>query len=301
MKSKQQMLGTLFFLLPALALFSIFLLNPIIQAVVQSFFSWKGIASVPMNFVGFKNYGAIFSDEKFWQALLNSFRFMLGGFVILMPLAFLLAVIITSDIPGIRFFKTSFFMPVMLPLTAVGLMWVYILEPNWGLVNSLLSNMKLDGLVRNWLGTPKLNVWIVILVNEWIYAGLNMLIFAAGLVSIPQELYEAAVIDGASPIQKLFRITLPMMKNSFIVFSVLCVTGSLKTFDLMYSMTQGGPNRSSEIPATLLYNEAFVYKNFGKGNAIGTMILIIGLLLSLGISYMLREEKSRKKVIKENR
>ncbi len=293
MKRKQNWLKSVPFILPAMLLFGIFLLSPIVQAIVQSFHSWKGIASVPMKYVGLKNYVSLFNDKNFWNALWNSFLFMLGAFLILMPLAFLLANIITSNLPGRRFYKTAFFMPVMLPITAVGLMWVYILEPNWGLLNTLLLKMGFDNLVHDWLGTPGMNVISVVIVNEWIYAGLNMLIFAAGLVAIPSELYEAATMDGANKRQKMFFVTIPLMKNSFQVFSVIAVTGCLKTFDLMYAMTQGGPNRTSEVPATLLYNEAFVYKNFGKGNAIGTVILVLGLFLSLLVSGIIQGERHK--------
>ena len=290
MKAILKRVNSLLYLLPAVTLFCIFLLNPIFQAVRQSFYTWKGIAGAPMIFVGLRNYKEIIQSPQFWLAMRNSGVFLLGGFFVLMPLAFLLATIITSSLPWTRFFKTAFFMPIMLPLTAVGLMWVYILEPNWGLLNSILSKIGGEALTRNWLGTPNLNVITVVLVNEWTYAGFNMLIFASGLVTIPQELYEAAIIDGADKKQKLFYITLPMMKSYFKIFSVLCVTGCLKTFDLMFSMTGGGPNGSSEVPATLLYNEAFVFKDFGHGNTIGTVILLTGFILSLLLTKVFKED-----------
>jgi raffinose/stachyose/melibiose transport system permease protein len=278
------------FLLPALALFGILLLNPILQAVYQSFFSWKGIAGVPLKWVGLDNYRTILKDSLFWSSMGDSLIFMAGGFIILMPLSFVLALIITSGIKGTRFYKTAFFMPVMLPITAVGLMWVYILEPNWGLVNSVLKWMGKTSWALNWLSIPTLNVVVVVLVNEWIYAGLNMLIFAAGLVAIDGSLYEAAEIDGASKWQRLIKITLPLTKESFKIFSVMCVTGCLKTFDLIYAMTKGGPNHSSETPVSFLYAQAFSYRNFGVGNAVGTIILVLGLILSLAINKMITQE-----------
>ena len=279
------------FLLPALVLFGTLLLNPIIQAVYQSFFSWKGIAGVPLKWAGLDNYRMILKDDLFWLSMRNSFIFMIGGFVVLMPLSFILALIITSTIRGTRFYKTAFFMPVMLPITAVGLMWVYILEPNWGLINTALNWIGKSSWALNWLAVPTLNVVVVVLVNEWIYAGLNMLIFAAGLIAIDSSLYEAAEIDGASKWQRLARITLPLTKESFKIFSVMCVTGCLKTFDLIYAMTKGGPNHSSETPASFLYAQAFSYRNFGVGNAVGTVILILGLILSLGINKMITQEE----------
>jgi raffinose/stachyose/melibiose transport system permease protein len=284
------MFFSLLFLLPAVVLFGVLLLNPIIQAVYQSFFSWKGIAGVPLNWVGLDNYQAILKDSLFWLSMEDSLIFMTGGFLVLMPLSFVLALIITSDIKGTRFYKTAFFMPVMLPITAVGLMWVYILEPNWGMLNTALRWMGKSSWALNWLSIPTLNVVVVVLVNEWIYAGLNMLIFAAGLIAIDGSLYEAAEIDGASKWQRLLKITLPLTKESFKIFSVMCVTGCLKTFDLIYAMTKGGPNHSSETPVSFLYAQAFSYRNFGVGNAVGTVILILGLILSLAINKMITQE-----------
>ena len=290
MKKKQRVLWSIIFLLPALSLFGVFLLNPIFQALRMSLFKWKGIAGTPMTYVGIENYVSLFQSDKFWLALRNSVIFMAGGFLVLMPLAFTMAYIITSKMKGVRFFKTAYYLPVMLPITAVGLMWTYILQPNWGLLNSVLNGIGLEELAINWLGTKTVNVVVVTLVNEWIYAGFNMLIFAAGLVAIPAELYEAAAIDGTSKFQSLRYVTLPAMKESFKIFSVLCLTGSLKTFDIMFSMTGGGPNHSSEVPATLLYNEAFSSKNFGKGNAIGVIILVVGLILSIGVNKIFEDK-----------
>lgn len=289
-KKTGRLVWSILFLVPALTLFCVFLLNPIIQAVIMSFYKWKGIAGAPMTFVGFNNYVSVMKSGTFWLSLRNSLFFMIGGFVVLMPLAFVLAYIVTSKIKGVRFFKTAYYIPVMLPVTAVGLMWVYILQPNWGLLNTILKAAGLEQLAINWLGTQTINVISVVLVNEWIFAGFNMLIFAAGLIAIPSEIYESAIIDGANKSQSLRYITIPMMKESFKIFAVLCVTGCLKTFDLMFSMTGGGPNHSSEVPATLLYNEAFSSKNFGKGNAIGVVILILGLALSIGLNKAMRSE-----------
>ncbi len=291
MRQRQHtLLYSVLFLLPALAIFCLLLLTPIIQAIYQSFFSWKGIAGAPMKPVGVSNYVATFANPLFWRSLGNSLILMAGGFLVLMPLSFILALIITSNIKGVRFYKTAYFMPVMLPITAVGLMWVYMLEPNWGLVNAILRNMGLERFAIAWLAIPTVNVVVVTLVNEWIYAGLNMLIFAAGLVTIDETLYEAAQIDGTSGWQRIRYITLPLTKNSFKVFSVMCVTGCLKAFDLIYAMTRGGPNQTSEMPATFLYSQAFTYRYFGMGNAVGTIILVLGLVLSLVINRILTQD-----------
>lgn len=290
-QSKIRILWAVLFVLPAFLLVGLFLLYPVFEAVRLSFFKWSGVAKAKEIFVGFDNFKAVLSSSTFLLALRNSLFFMLGGFFVLMPLAFLLAKIITSKMRGVRFFKVSYYLPVMLPITAVGLIWVYLLNPDWGLVNGVLEKLGMGSLGKDWLGVPTLNVIMVVLVNEWIFAGFNMLIFAAGLVAIPEEVYEAAKIDGANKRTTLFYVTLPMMKEAFQVFTVLCISGSLKTFDLMFAMTGGGPNHSSEVPATLLYSEAFSAKSFGRGSAIGVIILSLGLILSFFISRIFKERR----------
>ncbi|MCR1842722.1 carbohydrate ABC transporter permease [Murimonas intestini] len=279
------------YLAPAVILFVMFILYPVINTIYLSFNSWKGIYGSPVNFVGLTNYKQVLQNNAFWKSLLNSFFFMVGGFCVLMPLSFGLALIITSKLRGTKFMKTAFFMPVMLSTTAVALMWVYILNPSYGALNELLRALHLDGLAKDWLSTPGLNIWSVVLVNEWMYAGYNMLIFAAGLVSIPGDIYEAAEIDGCTGFKRLRYISIPLSKESFKIFSILCVTGCLKAFDLVWAMTKGGPNHTSEVPASLLYNEAFTYKFFGKSSAIGVLLLILGVTLSILVNRLLRREE----------
>lgn len=228
------------FLAPALILFAMFILYPVCNTIYLSFHSWKGIYGAPVNFVGLKNYAQVLSGADFWRSLLNSVFFMIGGFVILMPLSFGLALLITSKLKGTKIMKTSYFMPVMLSTTAVALMWVYMLNPSYGVVNQLMRGIGLEKLCQDWLSTPVLNMWCIILVNEWMYAGYNMLIFAAGLVSIPSDVYEAAKLDGCTGWKKLRYISIPLSKESFKIFSILCVTGCLKAFDPVWAITKGG-------------------------------------------------------------
>ncbi len=279
------------FLIPALLIFFGLIVYPVCNTIYLSFHKWIGIYGAAKPFVGFSNYQRVLTSDDFWTALLNSVYFMIGGFVILMPLAFILALIITSKLRGTKLMKTAFFMPVMLSTTAVALMWVYILNPSYGAVNGILRSIGLGSMAKEWLSTPTLNVWSVVLVNEWMYAGYNMLIFAAGLVSIPDSLYEAAEIDGCTGFKKICHISIPLSKESFKIFSILCVTGCLKAFDLIWAMTKGGPNHSSETPATLLYNQAFTFKAFGKSSAIGVILLILGVALSLLMNRIFKKEE----------
>ena len=294
--SKTKDIGiTVLFLTPAILLFLVFIIFPVGDTFQLSFKSWKGIFGAPKEFVGLTNYIRVLKSESFWNSMLNIVYFILGGFLVLMPISFGLALLITSNLRGTHVMKTAFFMPVMLSTTAVALMWVYILNPQFGIFNDFLSMIGLGGLARDWLATPTMNVWSVVLVNEWMYAGYNMLIFAAGLVSIPDMMYQAAEIDGCGSLRKIWHISIPLSKESFKIFSVLCVTGCLKAFDLVWAMTQGGPSHTSETPATLLYNEAFTFHNFGKSSAIGVILLILGISLSIGVNGFFNHDWSRKK------
>lgn len=277
--NRKQVLWHILFVLPGLALFVYLVVVPMVESVVQSLYSWNGIAISPMRFVGVKNFTVIFKDARFWRSFINVGWFMLGGFLILMPLAFFLALIINKKHPLRKFFKTTYFLPVVLPMAAVGIMWIYLLFPDTGVVPVLLKAVGIKA--PNFLGDPKWAIKSIVLVNEWIFAGLNMLIFSAGIVAIPADLYESADIDGANGFQKMVGITIPMMLESFKTFSILCVTGCIKHFNLVFIMTGGGPSHASEMPTTLLYNEAFRYSNYGVGNAIGVVLLLSGVLLSL--------------------
>lgn len=279
------------FLLPALLIFLCLIVYPVCNTVYLSFHSWKGVHGAAKKFIGLSNYTKVLGSDSFWNSMLNALYFTIGGFVVLMPLAFGLALLITSKLKGTKIMKTAFFMPVMLSTTAVALMWVYILNPGYGALNEILRFLGLESLCREWLTTPTLNIWSVVLVNEWMYAGYNMLIFAAGLVSIPDFLYEAAEIDGCTGWKKVLHISVPLSKESFKIFAIMCITGCLKAFDLVWAMTKGGPNHTSDTPATLLYNEAFSFKFFGKSSAIGVILLVLGIVLSLMVNRLFKPEK----------
>ena len=173
----------------------------------------------------------------------------------------------------------------------VALMWTFMLNPNFGIFNTIENIFGLHGTIPDVLTIKTVNVWIVVLVNEWMYAGYNMLIFAAGLVAIPDELNEAAALDGATGWQRIRYIILPLMKNSFKVFSILCITGCLKVFDIIWAMTRGGPNDISSTPSIMLYTQGFSYKLFGRSSAYGVILLVLGVVLSLITNHLFREDK----------
>lgn len=280
------------FLAPAVLICCVFIIYPVADTFTLSFQKWNGMFGVAKEFIGVENYVKIFKDKLFWNAMLNSVYFMIGGFVVLMPLAFGLALLITSKIRGTGFFKTCYFLPVMLGTTAVAMMWTFMLNPNYGVINTIHNLTGDTSPVLDVLTTKTANVWTVVLVNEWMYAGYNMLIFAAGLVAIPQDVNEAAELDGATGWQKIWYVTIPLMKNSFKIFSILCITGCIKVFDIIWAMTRGGPNDVSSTPSIMLYSQAFSYKLFGRSSAYGVILLVLGVTLSVITNHVFREDKN---------
>lgn len=284
------------FLLPAVAVYAVFLISPIAQTVYQSFFKWNGIAGSPMVFGGLDNYRVMLRNKDFWRALQNAGIFMLVGFCVQMPIAFLLALLITSKLKGVRFFKTAFFIPVVLPMTAIGIMWNFILWPMGGLLNNILQVLGMSAnAMPNWLGIHLAPITIP-LVNAWAFVGYNMIIFAAGIVGVPAELYEAAMIDGAMGLKQVLHITIPLLRDSFKIYAVLCVTGCLKVFEIVFVMTGGGPNGASDVPATLLYYAAFRHQKPSLAMAISVAVLILALLSSLLLGKLLQTDKEDKEV-----
>ncbi|MDN3020041.1 sugar ABC transporter permease [Paenibacillus sp. BSR1-1] len=284
--NKKQAVTISVFLLPSIILYSIFFIVPIFQTFYLSFFSWNGIKSSPIVYTGWDNFNLLFQDETFYLSLKNVLIFILGSFILIMPFSFILALIITSKIKGKRFFRISYFIPSILPLTALGLLWQFLLKGKGGLINNILVSIGLDRWAMDWLGDPDIAIFSVVAVNAWIFCGLNMIIFASGIVSIPEEIYEAATIDGANGFQKVIYITVPLMKEIFKIFSILAVTQSIRVFAQVYVMTGGGPNGATEVPTTMLYNQSFVYNNFGGGNAIATFIVVTALVSTVVLNRL---------------
>ena len=280
-KYKRKQFEAFLFVMPGVLLMLCLVIYPTIRSFVMSFQSWNGVANAARKFVGLKNYIDVLTSPRFGKAMINSLYFMIGGFVIQMPASFLLALLVTSKIKFTGFFCFLYLLPVMLGTTAVGLMWTFMLNPQYGIFSGILNGARNGTQLIDWLSTPTLNTWIVVLVNCWMYMGYNMLIFAAGIVAIPEDIYDACKIDGCIGLKKLLYVTIPLCKNTFSVYAVLCITGCLKTFDIIWVMTKGGPMNTSATPALLLYTEGFQNKLMGRSSAIGMILLIMGLVISV--------------------
>ncbi len=279
--SKRRKIESIALSLPAFLLYSFIFMYPMVSVFRLSFYKWNGIPNLPLQYVGLKNYAALFQDAKFITALTNVGIFILSGFILILPVSLFLATVIQSEGKGKRFLKTSYFMPQVISRTAIALMWYFLLYPEGGPVATLLEAAGFKGVNVNLLGSKTYAIYAITVINAWTYAGFNMLIFSSGIAGIPGDIYEAAIMDGATPWQKMRYITFPMLKNSFQIFTLNCIIGSITTFEMVYVTTGGGPGSASEVFGTLLYKNAFTYNNYGYSNAMGSFLIVASFLASV--------------------
>lgn len=269
------------FVLPGLLIYTAFLLVPIVYTIYISLF--KTDLMSPKIFVGLQNYINLFRDTTFLKAIGNNMLMVVGSLLAHMPLALLFATILFNKIKGSQFFQTVFFLPCVICGVAVGLMWSFIYNSEFGLLNKILQFIGLGDLQNVWLYDPKTAIFCIIVVVMWQYVGYHMIIQLAAMKNIPDSLYEAADIDGATGLGKFFYITLPLIKNVLRIDAVLIITGSLKYYDLVAVMTAGGPNHATELLSTYMYYQGFRTLKYGYSATIGVILLllcIVALVLS---------------------
>ena len=268
------------FLAPAMIVYFVFVVFSIGVTFYYSLFQWSGISADRL-FIFFDNYAVLFSDGVFWRSMSNNFLLVAGSLIIQLPVGLLMAVLLFSPIRGIKLFRTVYFMPFLMSTVAIGILFIFIYDGNIGLVNEFLGLIGLENLQRSWLGSSDTAIWAIIATVSWQFAPFYMILFRAGMVGISEDLYEAADVDGASPLRKFFSITLPLLKPTIITASILSIIGSLKYFDLIYIMTGGGPNRSTELMATYMYEQSFTNFNMGYGSSISFSMFVISFIVIL--------------------
>ena len=285
-------LSILAFLLPALILFIGVLVAPIIMSGYYSFFNWGGPGKVA-EFIGLGNYRELFTSNsiKFMRALGNSLLLALFSVGIQLPLALLLALKLGKKIPGERAFLSIYFMPVLISTVVIGQLWLKIYNPDYGVLNMLLRSLGHDDWAKIWLGDKKVALWACFVPILWQYVGYHMLLMYAGVKGVPPELNEAAMIDGCTESQVNRYIVIPYIKPILRVSVIFAVTGSLKSFDLIYVLTNGGPNHATEVPSTLMISMLFLRNRYGMGSTIAVMLILLCFAFALLISLAFREDK----------
>lgn len=278
------------FIAPGIILFTAILLVPICQAFFYSLCDWNALTKP--KFVGFDNYIKLFTDDETMKtAIKNSVFFTLFSAITQQILGLTLAAVLTNVKKGRNIFKNIYYLPVVLSSAALGLLWSFLFNPKMG-INQILKLMGIKGPL--WLMDTKgfivLPMWMIAVVALWQYAGSTMMLYMARMSGISKSLYEAAYIDGATKFQAFKKLTLPLVKPMVgTTLSLNCI-GSLKFFDLVYNMTQGGPNHRTEVLATHLYDQGFKYFKYGYASAIGIVLLIMCLLVTLLINKCFKSE-----------
>lgn len=265
-------------LAPAMLLCALFIFLPATLTIFGSFFSFSSTSPIWI-FVGLGNYSRAAADAVFWIAIRNN-AIIVGGSVILqLGLGTMLAAILDRGIPrGSTFFRTIIFAPMVVSSVAVGLIWLIVLDPNTGMLNALVKAVGLTPPSMGWLGDPNISIWIILIVGVWHYTGLIMVIILAGLQAIPKELYEAAELDGACGIKSFWYITLPSIRNVLSVAAIVTTIIGLKSFDLIFVLTQGGPANATQVLGTYLYSQAFKLNEMGYAYALSVILLVVAVI-----------------------
>ncbi len=264
-------------LFPAVFVFVVFVVFPIIMSFYYGFFDWNGLSD-PI-FIGVQNYKEILSDPVFWLSFKNNVIILAFSVFGQLPIALGIAMLINKETRLARFLRVALFLPMMLSTVVVGLLWSMVLNSNIGILNQLLEFIHADFLIRDWLGDPEINIYTLGMVIVWQFFAFYMVIFLAALQNIPGEIMEAAELDGITSLKKVTSIILPLIWGTILSSVALCIAGSMRTFDLVYTMTQGGPYHASELMTTYMYNSSFSTYRYGYGSAVSLVIFVISFAL----------------------
>jgi len=283
-------LNIFLFLLPGLLLFGGVLIAPILTSGYLSFFDWNGFGE--KLFVGLDNYKELFTSNAigFLKALLNSLVLAALSVLIQLPFSLWLALKLGKGIKGERAFLSIYFMPVLISTVVIGQLWLKIYNPEYGILNVFLRKIGLESWTRIWLGDVNTALGAVFVPTLWQFVGYHLLLMYAGVKSVPMEIREAAMIDGATEGEVNRYIVIPFIKPVLKVSIIFAITGSLKSFDMIYVLTNGGPLHSTEVPSTLMINMLFLRNRYGMGSTIATLLIFLCFGFALLVGLFFKEE-----------
>ncbi len=273
---RNNLMGWLF-ISPPIIVFSVFIFAPMIVALVISFHKWNLLS--PMRFVGFKNYIKMFHSDSFLNSLRVSIIYVLGTVPTTVIMAIILAILMNQQIHGLSFFRIMIYLPVITSMAAAAIVFQYLFEPNFGLINFVLASIGLPKM--KWLNDPNQALFALILVGIWKRVGYNTIILLAGLQGIPSVYYEAAKIDGANTSQVIRKITIPLLSPVTFFVTVMQIIASLKVFTSIVVMTEGGPAGGTDAIPYYLYRNAFVYHKMGYASAVAYVLFAIIFIFTL--------------------
>ena len=279
-RDPEQLVVTVLFLLPAFIFLIAFVVWPIISSFQLSLLKWNGLGQT-QQFVGLDNWARLVKDPVFWNALKNNIIIAVLSILIQTPIALLLAWLLERGGRKMRIFKVAYFFPMLISTVAIGFLFKYIYDPNFGMINGILRGIGLNSWAQDWLGSTQLALFSVIAVICWQFIPFYMVLYSAALSNLPPDVRDAALIDGANERQFFFRIALPMIRGTIRTGIILSLIGSLRYFDLIWVMTEGGPSRSSELMATYMYRTVFASFNLGYGSTIASALFIVVMVIAL--------------------
>ncbi|HUX87191.1 MAG TPA: sugar ABC transporter permease [Chloroflexota bacterium] len=278
------------FIGPAVIVYVAFVVYPLFYSILLSFYQWAGFQPRWGPFVGLQNYGLLARDPIFWKALTNNILFVVLRTPFEVGIALLLALLLNERFPGRLAFRTLIFVPVVLSLIVVGVVFGRIFEPTAGVLNTFLRLIGLGSLALPWLGDAGLALPAVTAVSIWKNVGFSMVILLAGLQSTPPDVLDAARVDGAGAVRTALNVTIPILRPVIAITVALSVISSLKVFDLVYIMTSGGPLYSTEVLTTYLYRVTFVYNQVGVGSSVAVVLMLLILGISMVQLRVMRDE-----------
>jgi sn-glycerol 3-phosphate transport system permease protein len=266
------------YILPAFVFLFIFTHYPILKTFYLSLYKWN-LATPKQEFVGAANYVQAWSTPLFWQVVRNNLLFALGTIPFSLGVAMVLALLINQRLRGLAIYRAALFYPTIVPMAAAAMIWLWILTPSYGLVNYYGKPLGLPDI--HWLGDSRFALWALALVGVWKRVGYYMVIVLAGLQIIPEHLYEAAILEGAGPWQRFWRVTFPLLSPTTFFVAVMAVIDSFQAIDQVYLMTQGGPGNETNLFVFYIYQNAFRFFDMGYASAVSGILFVILLGLTV--------------------
>ena len=275
------------FLAPALILYLVFLVYPTLRVVKLSFFRGSA-ATKTFDYVGMENFSNLLRDGNFWNALTHNFLFILISGTATLILALIIAQCLAFCTRGRSFFRVVFLFPNVMAIVVVTVLWSFIFNPSFGILNALLGLLGLGRFCHAWLGEPGTALYSLMVIQVWGQAGFYIVLFYAGLLNIPQDLIEAARIDGANGFQLFFKVTLPLLSEMLQIAVIYIIIHSLNIFSLVYIINEGQPSRYNDVLLTYLYEQGMKNNNFGYACAIGVAMLILVMAITMIVIRIFR-------------
>ena len=277
MDGKKSKKGVWPFLLPAMIIYLSVIVFPVFYSLFISLFKWNGVAQ--MQFVGLGNYkNLFFNDKVFLTAIKNNLLWIVMTIVITMSVSLVFTVLLNNKFRGRTVFRALFYFPCVVAPIAVAIIWRWIYNPNIGFINQLFKTLGIN-FKQTWISDPKVSIYAVFFAALWQGIGSPMILFLAGLQGVSPDVLEAATVDGASPVRKFFFVTVPLMKQTFVMVIANLITAAMKVYDIVAGLTDGGPNNSTQMLGTYMYSQTFQYNNVGMGTAVACIMLFMMLLV----------------------